>query len=149
MRPAAKGGGAEPGHRPLARWADDQDPRARRRRRPAARLPADRRSGCGLPGGGSLCPSGCRRAPSCTPTRATTDRVRSLIEGRGSAPNISPRGHRRWKNCFSPFLYRRRNAIERMFGRLKDFRRIATRYDKLAANFLAAVHLAAIVSYWL
>lgn len=36
-----------------------------------------------------------------------------------------------------------------MFGRLKDFRRIATRYDKLAANFLAAVHLAAIVSYWL
>jgi hypothetical protein len=36
-----------------------------------------------------------------------------------------------------------------MFGRLKDFRRIATRYDKLAANFLAAVHLAAAVSYWL
>lgn len=78
-----------------------------------------------------------------------TDRVRSLIEGRGSAPNIPPRCHRRWKNCFSPFLYRGRNAIERMFGRLKDFRRIATRYDKLAANFLAAVHLAAIVSYWL
>ena len=36
-----------------------------------------------------------------------------------------------------------------MFGRLKDFRRVATRYDKLAANFLAAVHLAAAVSYWL
>jgi transposase len=52
-----------------------------------------------------------------------------------------------WKNCFSPFLYRGRNAIERMFGRLKDFRRIATRYDRLAQNYLAAVHLAAIVSY--
>jgi transposase len=36
-----------------------------------------------------------------------------------------------------------------MFGRLKDFRRIATRYDRLARNYLAAVCLAAIVSYWL
>jgi transposase len=44
---------------------------------------------------------------------------------------------------------RGRNAIERMFCRLKDWRRIATRYDKLAANFLAAVHIAAIVTYWL
>ena len=64
-----------------------------------------------------------------------TDRVRRLIEGRGSAPNIPPRSHRRWKNCFSPFLYRGRNAIERMFGRLKDFRRIATRYDRLGRNY--------------
>jgi transposase len=78
-----------------------------------------------------------------------TDRVRRLIEARGSAPNIPPRSHRRWKNCFSPFLYRGRNAIERMFGRLKDFRRIATRYDRLAQNYLAAVCLAATVSYWL
>jgi hypothetical protein len=36
-----------------------------------------------------------------------------------------------------------------MFCRLKDFRRVATRYDKLATNFLAAVQLATIVSYWL
>ncbi len=46
-------------------------------------------------------------------------------------------------------LYRGRNAIERMFGRLKDFRCITTRYDRLATNYLAAVCLAAIVSYWL
>ena len=39
-------------------------------------------------------------------------------------------------------LYRDRNAIERMFGRLKDFRRIATRYDRSATNFLAAICLA-------
>ncbi|HLY44641.1 MAG TPA: transposase, partial [Stellaceae bacterium] len=39
--------------------------------------------------------------------------------------------------------------IERMFCRLKDWRRIATRYDKLAANFAAAVTLAAIVIWWL
>ena len=42
-----------------------------------------------------------------------------------------------------------RNAIERMFCRLKDFRRIATRYDKLARNFLSAVSLAAAVAFWL
>ncbi|MDR6305847.1 transposase [Nitrobacter vulgaris] len=58
-------------------------------------------------------------------------------------------GDRHWKNCFSPVLYRSRNAIERMFCRLKDFRRIATRYDRLAINFLAAVCIAALVSYWL
>ncbi|MBV8775957.1 MAG: transposase, partial [Alphaproteobacteria bacterium] len=38
---------------------------------------------------------------------------------------------------------------ERMFGRLKDFRRIATRYDKLARNFLAGIILAAILIWWL
>ena len=76
-------------------------------------------------------------------------RVRQIIENQGAAPNIPPKANRRWKNCFSPFLYRDRNAIERMFGRLKDFRRIATRYDRLAVNFLAAVQIAAFVSYWL
>jgi transposase len=63
--------------------------------------------------------------------------------------NIPTKANRKWKNCFSPFLYRNRNAIERMFCRLKDFRRIATRYDRSATNFLAAVCIAATVSYWL
>ena len=75
--------------------------------------------------------------------------MRRKIEGRGAAPNIPPKSNRRWKNCFSPYLYRNRNAIERMFGRLKDFRWIATRYDRLATNFLAAVCLAATICYWL
>ncbi len=75
--------------------------------------------------------------------------VRRKIEAMGAAPNIPPKVNRRWKPCFSPFLYRGRNAIERMFNRLKDFRRIATRYDRLASNFLAAVCIAATVSYWL
>jgi transposase len=71
-----------------------------------------------------------------------TDALRRQVEARDTLPNIPP-------NCFSPVLYRARNAIERMFCRLKDFRRIATRYDRLATNFLAAVCLAATVSYWL
>ena len=75
--------------------------------------------------------------------------VRRKIEAKGTAPNIPPKANRVWKNCFSPYLYRNRNAIERMFGRLKDFRRIATRYDRIAENFLAAVCLAATLCYWL
>jgi transposase len=45
--------------------------------------------------------------------------------------------------------YRLRNLIERMFGRLKDFRRIATRYDKLARNFLAGLAIAATITWWI
>ena len=78
-----------------------------------------------------------------------TNAVREKIEAMGAAPNIPPKANRRWKPCFSPVLYRDRNAIERMFGRIKDFRRVATRYDRLEQNFLAAVCLAAIVCYWL
>ena len=75
--------------------------------------------------------------------------IRRRIEADGMMPNIPPKANRRWKSCFSPVLYRQRNAIERMFCRLKDFRRIATRYDRLAVNYLAAVCIAAVVSYWL
>lgn len=45
------------------------------------------------------------------------------------------------------WLYRSRNVIDRVFGRLTDFRRIATRYGRLATNYLVAVCLAATVSY--
>ena len=76
-----------------------------------------------------------------------TNAVRQQIEGQGAVPNLPPKRTRLWNSCFSPVLYRGRNAIERMFCRLKDFRRIATRYDKLAANFLNAIYLAATVSY--
>ncbi len=78
-----------------------------------------------------------------------SDAVRRKIESKGAAPNIPPKTNRRWKNCFSPYLYGNRYAIERMFGRLKDFRRIATRCGRLAQNFLAAVCLAATLRYWL
>ena len=45
-------------------------------------------------------------------------------------------------------LYRRRNLIERLFCRLKNWRRLATRYDRLARNYLAALALVAVVSEW-
>ncbi|WP_100962110.1 IS5 family transposase [Bosea sp. FBZP-16] len=75
--------------------------------------------------------------------------IRRQIEENGTMPNIPPKANRRWKNCFSPVLYRDRNAIERMFCRIKDFRRVATRYDRKAVNFLEAVCIAATVNYWL
>ena len=78
-----------------------------------------------------------------------SNRIRDLIEEQGAVPNIPPKSNRRWKSCFSKTLYKGRNAIERMFCRLKDCRRLATRYDKLATNFLGNIHLAAAIMWWL
>ncbi len=75
--------------------------------------------------------------------------IRRQVSQSGSTPNIPPKIKCIWKPSFSPFLYRSCNAIERMFCRLKDFLRVATRYDRNAANFLAAVCIAATVAYWL
>jgi len=60
-----------------------------------------------------------------------SDAVRRMVEARGSMPDIPPTANRIWKSCFSCNLYRDRNAIERMFRRLEDFMRIATRCDRL------------------
>lgn len=49
---------------------------------------------------------------------------------------------------YDQLAYRDRNRIERMWCRLKDWRLIATRYDKLAANYLSAAFLAAALIYW-
>jgi transposase len=46
-------------------------------------------------------------------------------------------------------LYRQRHKIENMFGRLKDWRRIATRYDRCAHTFFSAICIAAVVAFWL
>jgi transposase len=48
-----------------------------------------------------------------------------------------PKSNRRWKPCFSKRFYRERNLIEQSFSKLKHFRRVATRFGKLAANSLA------------
>lgn len=59
-------------------------------------------------------------------------------------PNIPAKSNRKWRPCFSKTLYRERNQVERFFSKLKHFRSIATRYDKLAGNFLAMVELASV-----
>jgi transposase len=78
-----------------------------------------------------------------------SDRLRLFLIARGTRPVIPNNPTRKHLYPFDPEAYKLRNLIERMFCRLKDWRRIATRYDKLAANFAAAVTLAAIVIWWL
>ena len=77
-----------------------------------------------------------------------TNPLRRLLAEQGIEAVIPSIARRKPLIPHDPVLYRRRNLIERMFGRLKDFRRIATRYDKLARNFLAGVTLAAILTWW-
>jgi len=77
------------------------------------------------------------------------DSFRALVIQYGAKPVIPNKSNRVHLHRFTKKLYKGRNVIERTFCRLKDFRRIATHYDKLARNFLAAIHLAALVAYWL
>jgi transposase len=72
------------------------------------------------------------------------DWIRALVNEQGSWANIPPKRNRRDPICFSPYLYRSRNLVERFFNKIKQCRRIATRYDKLAANYLAFIKLASI-----
>jgi transposase len=72
------------------------------------------------------------------------DWIRKLAMKKGAWANIPPKSNRSDPICFSPYLYRARNQVERFFNRIKHCRRVATRYDKLAANYLAFVQLASI-----
>ena len=76
------------------------------------------------------------------------DSIRTHIRDQGAIPNIPNRSNRKTKYRWTKAIYRQRNHVERFFNRLKQFRRIATRYDKLGANFLAFVKLAS-VRIWL
>jgi transposase len=82
-------------------------------------------------------------------TAYDSDRFRLFLIERGTQPVIPNNPTRKNLHPFDPQAYKLRNLIERMFCRLKDWRRIATLYDKLAANFAAAITLAAIVIWWL
>jgi transposase len=75
-------------------------------------------------------------------------RVRERLAAAGKAAVIPPLAHRRTPPDFDRELYKARHLIENFFCKLKQFRAIATRYDKTARNFLAAVHLAA-ATIWL
>ena len=77
-----------------------------------------------------------------------TNRLRELLAKRNIEAVIPSIRRRKPIIPHDVLAYRDRNLIERMYGRLKDFRRIATRYDKLARNFLAGVLLAALLIWW-
>ena len=76
------------------------------------------------------------------------ERVLEPLRDAGIEPVIPSKANRKEPRLYDKDLYKARSLIENFFCKLKQFRAIATRYDKTARNFLAAVHLAAIV-VWL
>lgn len=77
------------------------------------------------------------------------DALRRAARREGCVPVIPGKSNRKRKIPLDKRRYRDRHLVENAFCRLKDYRRVATRYDKLAANFLSAVALAALVAYWI
>ena len=78
-----------------------------------------------------------------------SDRFRAALAERGIAPCIPSTRSRKVALAYDKLLYRQRHRIENAFGRLKDWRRIATRYDRCAHTFFAAICIAATVTFWL
>ncbi len=77
------------------------------------------------------------------------DRLREWLASRSIEAVIPARGTRASVYPINKAAYRRRNIVERMIGRLKNWKRVATRYDRLAVNYLAAVVLVALATQWL
>ena len=77
-----------------------------------------------------------------------TDDIRRFADHRGAWANIPPRKNRKGSFAFSKWVYRQRNLVERFFNKIKNYRGIATRYDRKAITFLGAIKLVA-VRLWL
>lgn len=137
-------GQQSPRHGSLARRPDEQDSRGRGHQWPAVHL--------------ALTPGEAHDNRLCSvllsallpQTMLLADRgydadwIRELARQQGAWANIPPKRNRKDPICFSSYLYRARNLIGRFFNKIKQCRRVATRYDKLAANYLALVKLASI-----
>ena len=71
------------------------------------------------------------------------------MKDRGTKPVVPNTATRKLPFAFDKRSYKQRHRIENAFARLKDFRRIFTRYDRLARNFLASVCLVAAIIWWI
>ena len=77
------------------------------------------------------------------------DWLRTDLDARGAVAVIPPKANRKATIAYDRATYRWRHLIENFFAKLKEFRAVATRYDKLAANFLSGVALATALAFWL
>jgi transposase len=77
------------------------------------------------------------------------DWFRAALAERGVAACIPSKSNRKVAIPYDAGLYKQRHKIENMFGRLKDWRRIHTRYDRCAHTYLSAICIAATVVFWL
>ena len=78
-----------------------------------------------------------------------SDRLRKALAKRGIKSCIPGRANRKEPIIYDTELYKTATSLSRLFGRLKDYRRIATRYDRCAHTFFSAICIAATVSFWL
>ena len=78
-----------------------------------------------------------------------SDEYRAALKAKGITPCIPPRKGRLRPSDFDKSQYRQRHKIENMFGKLKDWRRIHTRYDRCAHTFMSAICIAATVIFWI
>jgi transposase len=74
-----------------------------------------------------------------------SDAVVAAIESKGAEAVIPPRSNRKVQRAYDQERYKDRNLVERFWNKIKQFRRVATRYEKTARNFLAFVHLASVM----
>lgn len=78
-----------------------------------------------------------------------SDAYREAPLARGITPCIPPRAKRKHPATYCKTLYKQRHKVENLFAKLKDWRRIAMRYDRCAHTFFSAIGIAAIVSFWI
>ena len=74
-----------------------------------------------------------------------TNSVHRAVEAQSASLEIKSKRSRKHKSAVNVGVYKRRNIIERVINRLKDYRRIATRYDKTDRNYMAFINIAAII----
>ena len=78
-----------------------------------------------------------------------SNKIRNLLAEQQIAPCIPPKKNRKETIDYCRATYKTRHRVENLFAKLKDWRRIATRYDRCAHTFRSAIYLAATIIFWL
>jgi len=78
-----------------------------------------------------------------------SDWFRAALTARGITPCIPPKSNRKVQYHYDKAIYKKRHLVENLFAKIKDWRRIHTRYDRCAHTFMSAICIAATVIFWL
>jgi transposase len=78
-----------------------------------------------------------------------SDWFRAALSARGITPCIPPKSNRKVQYQYDKAAYKKRHLVENLFAKIKDWRRIHTRYDRCAHTFMSAICIAATVIFWL
>ena len=78
-----------------------------------------------------------------------SDWFRAALTARGITPCIPPKSNRKVQYPYDKAVYKKRHLVENLFAKIKDWRRIHTRYDRCAHTFMSAIAIAATVIFWL